>query len=299
MIENRDNWSNMYWTGQYYLGARARMTSEFTGKTEYLEEMDRTRMVLFHPEQSTLFSVVDHEAYKKLMKSLMDEWRAKSGLVAWQAYMDGIDVYFQMNEWRNKPFRAYDGVSWEVWAKKLLPWAAPYTTPYAEDIYALPSGVWCTSLLGVLMALAWFRNQPYAKDIGLIGNSDDMNHVGLDDKPIPPAKMPLDESPMDTKLKFMLGLSFLQAETHPVGVKLTVDKSFRHSPYEDPMSTLFSDYSDIERNITIGMYQGNINNVPMLDYLKMNREVEPTDYFSPSVLLDNVIQYEIQKQEGL
>jgi hypothetical protein len=290
--------SKNYWNRPFHVGFRSRLTEPYTGAENYATVIDRSRWIVFEPHQSTLFSVIDPDKYDDLKKDVISWYRSQTGLQIFQAYMDGVDVYTKMSELTQYPYRAYDGISWEVFVPTILPWIKPFSVCYGDGVEALGTGEWITSLAGVLAACKVFRKQSYADNTILLGNSDDMNHIFLGSK-VFPAPIPLDESALDTNLKFMLGLSYIQEQVHPIGVKLTRDSSDKHVPYQEPHTSAWRDLSEREMDIVVEVYQGYVNGVPFLDHLRLKQaELDKMDYFSPRTLIDKIVQDELENESN-
>jgi hypothetical protein len=300
LIENQGSLDQMHWNRPYHIGMRGRTTEKYEpGKTVYVTTVDRSRIIVFEPHQSTLFSVIDPERFKAAKKQLMENWRKQTGLEAYQAYADGVDVYLKFPQLLSQgQYRAYDGISWETWVPSILPWFKMFGTPYEEGVLALYTGGGFTTLGGMLAALALHRSQKYADSSALIGNSDDMGTVFYD-KPSPPI-IPLDESLLDTKLKFMLGLSYVNPDLpHPIGIKLTRDRSDAHEPYIKGMAPLVRTITEREMEIVAEVYQGRVGNDTLIDHLRLNEDlITSMDYFSPSKMIGDLVDRENRRRDS-
>jgi hypothetical protein len=299
-LENIPILDKVFFDIDWRVGTRARTTTKFNKEmASYIEDLNRTRWIYFNEYCSTANAVVDHERFAKIKLDEMDNWRKQTGLEAYQATMDGVSIYTTFDEMRTKPYKAMDVISFELWLVALMKWLGYTAAQISDSIRMLASGDWKTALSAVLFALAQFRSEPNNDKQILIGSGDDQGRIlkepGVEIK----APVFVEEDVMDSKLRFLLGLSYAQEVAHPIGIKLTVDSSDAHQPYEEPITTLYGKHTEQEIEVTSRVYQGFVGTVPFIDYLRMHeREFNKMDWFSPRQLLQKVIDNGVQEQSG-
>jgi len=228
----KDYAENYYFSGHHFdtplnFGGRQRESQKVErGQTHYDLEVERTRVVQFHPALSTPFLFMPNKAqmYDDVITAALDVMDFNEHFIT--PLRDGGSCYGAMSEGlkgnedsiimlgddanilRGGKHYAYDGVNWESQVGTILGPAFHGTKTYFGGISHVPSGVWDTSLDGTL-ANMWC----------LKANADKIaageNIEGI-----------LEREPADEEVAFMLGLRYVDDPDYPrlQGLKLSVDK---------------------------------------------------------------------------
>jgi len=223
---------NYYFSGLHFdtplnFGGRQRESQQVErDKVHYDLEVDRTRVVQFHPAVSScfLFMPDKHKMYDEVITAALDIFDFNEHFIT--PLRDGGSCYGAMSEGlkgnedsvimlgddanilRDGKHYAYDGVNWESQVGTILGPAFHGTKTFFGGISHVPSGVWDTSLDGTL-ANMWT----------LKANAD----LIREGKPVAGV---LEREEADEEVAFMLGLRYADDPDYPrlQGLKLTVDK---------------------------------------------------------------------------
>jgi len=211
----------------FNFGSRQRVPDDVErDKIHYDIEVDRTRIVMFHPSLSNVFAFMPDKVgfYKEVIEGALDLFEINDHFMtpmthggevygaAADALTDGTDTVIclgdDVNVYRNGEQYAFDGVNWETQVGTILGKPFHGTKTYFGGMYHVPSGVFDTSLDDTLASM-WVYSQ----------NDDMKKGIGT------PGVMEREE--MDEDVNFMLGLAYNYDPDAPrlQGLKLTQDKS--------------------------------------------------------------------------
>lgn len=211
-----------------HYGQRARspkLECATVGST-YDIEMGRTRIVMYRGGMSGVNAFVPEGIEIKAYRRAIEKVASAAGYTGCvhSPVISGGEFYIKMSELMSThTYAATDGANWEINVPTIIPNILAYTYVGGQH-FVLPSGSHDTSLLGSLASLVFAADLKGVEAISVQG--DDLglfykNRVLYRDVP---GISELD--PMDSKLKYVLGYSFLDPDKpHSIGIKLTTDSA--------------------------------------------------------------------------
>jgi len=290
--DNPGWWLNL----DYRTGLRARSDSLSSFSPEYTGEIDRTRVVMFHPVISPWFVFMPNkrELFAHIFRDVLDILGLSNQVFL--PFVEGGRIYSVASELFNqfgRQFSAQDGKSWEASVGAILgPDFAPFYSRVG-GIDLLASGEWATSLLGSIASAVMLTVQPADTVAILLG--DDQNLFGRHKKPIVPW---IEEDPGDTREQVILGLGYRQNPDMPrvYGLKTQSDRADKALPLNleegvEESVTMSGRHNDRERAAHTGAYLGYFGGASLIERL---RKVDLTrlDYISPGEVLQGVTSLE-------
>jgi hypothetical protein len=209
-------------------------------------------------------------------------------------YVEGGDIYLKASQLfqAGYNFKALDGKSWEASVGTLM---GPAFTPlmmHLDGVDVLPSGGFHTSIVGTIANVV--QNKDLQGELIVLG--DDMNYFYKGKSNI--KRVPwVEEDPGDTKHRYILGTSYEVDPRRPrlSGLKVMSDRASKMIPFN------FSEGSGQQavvrrrdpRQISTwaGMYLGWYGDDSLLNQLRKFK-IEDRDYFSPSEIMEELIEGE-------
>lgn len=284
----------------FNLGSRARpeRISQSLDRTfHFVEEMTRTRLVMFHYGPSSMM------AFSKFRtKEEHQEWEAHVLRSAFALLLgsdvsrvhgplwEGAGAYRNFINHMNEGYfvRCIDGKRWESTVGLILgQMATAISTNLAPGKWMEASG---TALTSIINTIAWMcvllQEGVFDSNCEFYIHSDDLNIVGLDQAEVDAIADKLlkvgvaDEDELDTKFAFYLGIvCFMRnMNVHPIGIKYTTDAPDKTRPLE--VGKWYSGkMTETERKITYQIYKGTLLGLPLGEYFKLkNFQLSHEDY---------------------
>jgi len=281
-VLNHPGWGN---ATVWNTGIRAR-TNQLPGFVDSVaNEETRSRIISFEASASA-YSVglaQKRELYRQIFENVLKTLQPAGDLIfpmaeGYKAYLTAAELF------RDRPFKAYDGVSWESLVGTILGPAFRALLIQLDGFYMVPSGIVLTSILDTVAmtrAIAAIRG----KFILLGDDCSSWNEADL-------ATPYLEYQPMDTKLKIFLGYSYLDPDRPSIsGIKATSESSQLKERAELGLDTTFWPGNDVgegadkgwmpgrhtpqEIVTNAGLYVGRIKDGTTLDVFKrMEGEVQ-------------------------
>jgi len=215
-VVNHPGWGN---TIEWHTGIRAR-TNELPGLVEHVENSeDRSRMILFSPEESALSVLMGEKQpwYQKVIERLTKTLQPSGELYFPMA--EGYRSYIRAGElFKEYPFKAYDGRSWESIVGSILGPAFRSLLVCIKGWYMVPSGILWTTIFdsAAMMQAIATKKGPFI----ILG--DDCSHWGTENLATPY----LEYQPLDTKMKMFLGYGYWEPDQPRIsGIKATSESS--------------------------------------------------------------------------
>jgi hypothetical protein len=277
-----------------YTGSRARSPELTSISDTYNLDIDRTRIIMFHPGLSiwTVFQPDKVKWYRDIMQGVMKLLDINPSKIH-LPIIEGGRVYITMNELlkKGKHYWAYDGKSWESAVGTIMgpAWRSIMTNINSE---MLGSGITLTTACGTISSLKAYKKYFDGYEAIILG--DDMN-IFTDDaaKPFPGTGV-VEYQPLDTQLKFMLGTSYFRDMNQPrlQGIKLTVDRGDKVLPLaiDEEQSEWLGPYvahHDIKtKMLWYGMHYGWFGNKTLIDAIS---SIKAEDFKSPGDMIRNMV----------
>jgi hypothetical protein len=290
LMVNPYKYANIRWN----TGLRARANPIPSFKDVYEDKIERTRIIQFHPYLSPInvFIPGKKEAFAKILEDVMAYLNVQGTFHF--PYVEGGDIYLKASQLfqAGYNFKALDGKSWEASVGTLM---GPAFTPlmmHLDGVDVLPSGGFHTSIVGTIANVV--QNKDLQGELIVLG--DDMNYFYKGKSNI--KRVPwVEEDPGDTKHRYILGTSYEVDPRRPrlSGLKVMSDRASKMIPFN------FSEGSGQQavvrrrdpRQISTwaGMYLGWYGDDSLLNQLRKFK-IEDRDYFSPSEIMEELIEGE-------
>lgn len=297
LLQHPFKWTNT----RYNLGIRAR-SNELTStamQTKFEGDLERSRIVLFQPSQSTLTLFIPNKAawYTTILNKAITEHHIV-GKWIWP-YVEGGGVYLiarQLFSDRRGDFRAYDGKNWEASVGLILGKGFNAFMSYAGKIPILPSGITFTSMFGTLAMMIAMRD--FDSNGTYISLGDDLNYFGK--KAIPYTFVEHQE--IDTRDLYLLGVSSREDVEAPrvIGIKVQSDRSKLTSPL--PIKGIGKQFSSphpldrpLDQRIRVawaGLYHGWFGDRTLIQAIS---KTPPGEFVSPGELIEGHLEDEYTK----
>lgn len=275
----------------YNSGSRSRAPSFDEVKDQYVGEIDRTRIVMFHQYLSLWNAFIPEKKvwYAKVLEDVESMFNVEPKI--FYPYIEGGDIYLRASELFEEGYRleAYDGKAWESSVGLILGKAFRPLMVYLKGLYGLPSGIALTSLLGTIASVIVNRKaNGYMIVLG-----DDQNHfVKGKLKGIP--RVPwISEEPEDSTTRTILGASFWKPEAPRLtGFKIMSDRADKQVPL-----LLSRDYRSLtkapkrdprERAAWFGMFLGYYGDGTLISRLRKEK-IETQDFFAPRLTMQSLV----------
>jgi hypothetical protein len=291
-IEDLSNSPYKYANIRWNTGLRARSNPITSFSDVYNDKIERTRIIQFHPYLSPLNAFIPgkKEAFSQILQDVMD-YIGVQGVFHFP-YVEGGGIYLKAAELFSAGynFKALDGKSWEASVGTLMGPAFSTLMMHLDGVDLLPSGGFHTSIVGTMANVIQNRNL----DGELIVLGDDMNYFYKGKSHI--GKVPwVEESPGDTKHRYILGTSYEVDPMQPrlSGLKVMSDRASKMIPFnfEDGSGQQAVIRKRDPRQISTwaGMYLGWYGDDTLINQLR-KLKIEDRDYFSPSEIMEDLIE---------
>lgn len=273
----------------YSVGLRARSEELDKISTEYFGEVERTRVIQFHPIMSSwnVFLPNKKEWYKEIL--LETERIVKASTKFHYPYVEGGNIYKIASELFSdgRIFQAMDGKNWESGVGLILGESFKPTLMYIGGYYMLGSGEAVTSLYGTM------ANVIVNKDVGeeMIVLGDDMNYFGK--KRMRNRSLPwVENQDLDTKYKYVLGTSFVEPEKPKItGIKVMSDRGDKAIPLSledrEGYIPVYKKRDPKEVSTWAGMYLGYYGSDTLLNRLRKVK-LDELDYIAPGKIIEDL-----------
>jgi hypothetical protein len=267
----------------WFFGQRARSPPLRSLKTHYENEVDRTRLIVFHTLLSiwNVFIPDKNAWYGDCLKAAYDYLGCS--FKYYTPLVDKGHVFVAAAELFNDQgdkFQAYDGKSWDTGVGLILGKAFAPLLTYFKGIAMLGSGIAWTSLLGTIVMFIVLRHT--SGIMVLLG--DDANI--FNGKNIPKAYY-LEYQPDDTTYRYILGVSYYVDPFAPrlCGIRVTMDHAGRDVSVTSPNFNGKVKYTHDDRTVYLWlqMYEGFYGDNTLYDAIK---KAEVEDYFAPKKYLE-------------
>jgi hypothetical protein len=288
MASKPGHWINIHWNS----GMRARSDSLTSVTENYSGEMDRTRIIQFHPCLSlqNIFLPRKKEYFSEVLGELQRMVQARPTFHF--PYTEGGMVYDTLYKLHRsgQQLSAMDGKNWEASVGILLGPAFSTLMLYVKGIAMLGSGGFHTSTAGTMANIVQNRN--VEGDIVALG--DDMS---IFSKRKYVSQVPwVEEDAGDTAHKVTLGISFGKDLEQPVvtGIKAMSDRAKKAIPIRiDPLTydgeaPVLGRRDPREISLWIGLYMGYFGDKTLLETLK-SIDLTKRDYVSPGELIEQMV----------
>lgn len=282
--------------GRYYdkiwrTGVRARSPGmEHFGNT-FKGEIDRSRVITFDVIRSSpnVFIKNKKSWYGEILSKTEDVLDVKPKV--YYPYVEGGRIYTIASDLFKDGYTFYarDGKSWDASAGIIL---GPSFRPeliYMRGISIIGTGAFDTSLDVTIANLANSRNM--IGEIIMLGDDNNQfvnGSTGFKDVPW------VEEQAADTKYKYILGVSFADADKPTLmGLKAMSDRADKSKPvnYRVPEDqfTEPGKHSPQEIDTWIGMYLGLFGDDTLINKLK-KEPLEDMDYLAPSKIMEDIVK---------
>lgn len=281
-------WVNL----NYRTGLRARSDKLDRLGREYYGMIERTRVVAFYPLMSMWNAFIKNkkELFLRIFQRAAQILRIPNRVLI--PFTEGGRIYSLAAELFHEygdHFSAQDGKSWEASVGIILGEAFSAFYVLDDGLALLPSGIWCTSILGTLASLVVLAVQHPDTVAILLG--DDQNLFGPVRKPSVPW---IEEDPGDTKHKLILGMGYGYEYDRPrvFGLKAQSDRADKALPITlEPgvfeSVDLSGRHSVQERAAWIGAYLGFYGGRSLIEAAR-SLDLTKYDYISPSVVIQDL-----------
>lgn len=285
LLLNEGRYLNIVWkTG---LRARSPEITRFGNKFE--GEMDRSRIITFHPYMSSwnIFLTDKKRWYHEVLMEIEKILDVKPHIH--YPYVEGGQIYLTASELfdSGKTFYARDGKSWDASVGVLLGKSFNPLMTYMRGLTILPSGTATTSILGTMANVAVSRNM--SGDLIILG---DDNNQWTDRDPGNPRVPWVELQPEDSRTKFVLGLTYANKDPSITGIKVMSDRADKNISIKLlDTNPVIKDgkHSIVETATWAGMFLGRFGKGKLLDRLRKQR-LEQEDYVSPGQVIEDVIK---------
>jgi hypothetical protein len=291
ILANPGKFTNIRWN----TGLRARANPIDGFRDKYVDEIDRTRIIQFHPYLSpwNAFLPTKKDLFGKVLQE-MEEFLQVQGIFHYP-YVEGGDIYLKASELFNAGynFKAIDGKSWEASVGTLMGPAFSTVMMNLKGINLLPSGGFHTSIVGTMANVV--QNRDRGGEMIVLG--DDMNYF-YKGRPHEIKAPWLEEDPGDSEHRFILGAAFNPDPNRPriSGFKVMSDRARKAIPFSfaegQGQQAVVGKRSAQEVSTWAGMYLGWYGDDSLLNQLrKVN--LKERDYFSPTEIMEELIESDI------
>jgi hypothetical protein len=246
---------------------------------------------MFHPFLSlwNIFLPDKKSWYSAILKDVEDMFQVRSK--NFYPYMEGGGIYSKASELFEEGYtmHAFDGKAWETSVGILLGKAFHPLMVYLRGIYGLPSGIAVTSLLGTIANVIVNKNV----DALAIMLGDDMNFFSKGKLSGVPRVPWIEEQPIDTKTRTILGASFWKPEAPRLtGFKVMSDRADKMIPIRllREWDTRSSEpkRDPRERAAWFGMYLGFYGDGTLISRLR-KQKIEQQDFFAPNQTIQQLV----------
>jgi hypothetical protein len=272
-------------------GLRARSPSMDNFSDYYEGEIERTRIVMFHQYLSlwNVFLPNKKDWYQDIISETEKMFQVQP--VVHYPMIEGGDIYLTTSDLLNDGFEmtAYDGKTWEASVGMILGSAFNPLMVNLGGLNMLPSGIAMTSLLGTIASVIVNKNS----NGEMIVLGDDQNHFtkgGLHGHPRVPW---IEEQPMDSKTKTILGSSFWDPNAPRLtGFKVMSDRADKALPLilsgEQRFIESHPKRDPRERAAWIGMFLGFYGDGTLISRLRKEK-ITDLDFFAPNELIQDLV----------
>lgn len=290
MREHPGHWINIKWnTG---LRARSDPITDSSVPGTYTGEMDRTRIIQFHPVLSLMnvFLPDKKTYYEKVLR--YTESFVNAGAEFHYPYVEGGNIYATINNLYHEGYKlnALDGKTWEASVGVLLGPAFTTLMMYVDGIPMLPSGGFHTSSCGTMANVVSNAKTPGH----IVALGDDMS---VFTKKGHRSGVPwIEEDPGDTEYKVTLGVSYGVDIDLPriTGIKMMSDRAKKAIPIRvddielQGESFVVSKKTDRETALWAGLYMGRFGDKSLIEILK-GIDTTSRDYVSPGEIIEDIV----------
>lgn len=286
--ENPGKWINIKWN----TGLRARSDSFDSIKDAYSGEMDRTRIIQFHPVLSLLnVFLPDKKSYFERVLRFTEKF-VGAGADFHYPYIEGGGIYDTINQLYNDDYQvnALDGKTWEASVGVLMGSAFTTLMINVDGIPMLPSGGFHTSVLGTMANVVANAKTPGH----IVALGDDMS---VFTKRGYTSGVPwIEEDPLDTRHKVTLGVSYGVDIDVPrvTGIKAMSDRAKKAIPINVDSIELtgetFVNSKKTERETALwaGLYMGRFGDKTLIEILR-GIDMTTRDFISPGEIIEDII----------
>jgi hypothetical protein len=291
MKERPGQWINVKWN----TGLRARSAPLDGVQDHVFGELDRTRIIQFHPVLSLLNVFLPHK--KDYFQKALNATEQLVGTPATfhYPYKEGGHIYDTINQLYNNGYQlnALDGKTWEATVGELMGPAFTTLMMFVGGIPMLPSGGFHTSVVGTMANVV--QNRKTSGHIVALG--DDMS---IFTKNGTRSRVPwVEEDADDTLHKVTLGVSYGKDIDNPriTGFKAMSDRAKSSIAIRVDMLTL-SDSMVVQGKKTMqetalwaGLYLGRFGDKSLIEILR-GIDTGSRDYISPGEIIEQIVSGE-------
>lgn len=284
---NEGRFLNIIWK----TGLRARSPSMDEFSDHFSGEIDRSRIITFHPIRSSWNIFLPNKKlwYKEILEETERILDVKPEVH--YPYVEGGNIFTLASEFFKDGYNFYarDGKSWDASVGTILGKSFAPLMTYMRGVNVLPSGASDTSLDGTIANLAASRNM--TGHIIILG---DDNNQFTKQKPNVLRVPWIEDQPDDTKYKYILGVSFYNPDVpRIIGMKVMSDRADKNIPVNYNLaSDEFSQpgrHTPQEISIWAGMYLGKFGDDTLINRLR-KQPIEKEDYISPGKIMEDIIK---------
>jgi len=272
-------------------GSRARSPDMKSFTDRFSGMIERTRIVMFHQYLSLWNAFLpDKQAwYTDVMNDVERMFNVTS--TNYYPFKEGGQIYVRASELLTDGYRmvAYDGKAWESSVGLILGQAFSPLMIYMGGISMLPSGIALTSLLGTIASV--IVNKHANSSMIILG--DDQNHFVKGSLSGIPRVPWIEEQPMDSRTRTILGASFYVPEAPRLtGFKVMSDRADKQLPLvltgEKQYIRVAPKRDPRERAAWIGMFLGYYGDGTLISRLKKEK-INDKDFFAPSETIQDLV----------
>lgn len=272
-------------------GSRARSPDMPKFSDRFTGEVERTRIVMFHQYLSLWNAFLPNKQawYTDIMTSVEAMFDVKSEnhypfVEAGQIYVTASDLLSQ-----GYNLSAYDGKAWESSVGIILGRAFSPLMIFMGGILMLPSGIALTSLLGTIASVIVNKNS--SSTMIILG--DDQNHFTKGSLHGLPRVPWIEEQPMDSKTRTILGASFFIPDVPRLtGFKVMSDRADKQRPLlltgEKQYIKVRPKRDPREVSAWIGMFLGYYGDGTLITRLK-HENILDKDFFAPRDTIQDLV----------